>query len=192
MRRVLVAAIVVAACNKDKPPEPSKPAAPSASTTASSSASSTTTLPPIPPISAVTRFTLEQKQGGPSLVQCNGVISEMKIDLAKNEWEHGTCLVNKPGEMKRDPLVVDHGALDAEARKRIEGGWDKLRPATGTCGADGGPLTLTVTYADGGTQSWVDNNWGCKKPEPLLAGGLAELSSTITIALANRPKLPKK
>ena len=46
----------------------------------------------------------------------------------------------------------------------------------------------TVTYADGGTQSWVDNNWGCKKPEPALAQGLPELSQAITIALANRPK----
>jgi hypothetical protein len=185
MRAWLLVALACAACDKPKPPEPSKPAA-------SASSAPAATLPPIPPISAVTKFTLKQEQGGPSIVQCGGVISELTVDLVKNEWEHGTCLMTKPGVASRDPLVVDRGALEPDARKRIEDAWSKLVPKSGSCGNDGGPLTLTMTFGDGTTKSWVDENWGCKKPPPQIAGGLPELSTAITIALANRPKLPKK
>jgi hypothetical protein len=176
---VLLVALALVGC----PEKPKATPDASASASASASAAPAPVLVPIPAFATVTRFTLEQKQGGPAQLRCNGVVSEIRIDLATGEWENATCLTSKVG----DPMTVDRGHLTDDQKKKIDSGWSKLVPTVPTCGHDGGALTLTATFADGGSASWVDMNWGCRKPAPATATGLGDLSGAIRVALAKKP-----
>jgi hypothetical protein len=45
---------------------------------------------------------------------------------------------------------------------------------------------LVVTTKDGASKSWVDKNWGCKKPSPPAVFGIGELGNEIRLALVKK------
>ncbi len=169
MRRAVVIFALLVACEDKKPPPP----APSASVAPAP-------VPPIPQFAAVAKFVLRQEQAGPSLARCGGAVVETTIDLAQGEFENALCTNREAG----DPWTVDHGKLTDAAKKRIEKAWDSLRAQPSECANDGGPVVLVVTTKDGASQSWVDRNWGCKKPSPPAVAGIGEFGNEVRLALA--------
>jgi hypothetical protein len=129
---------------------------------------------------------VEQKQGGPSIQHCKSVVSEQTVDLVHDTWTSGICtaFANPSGDGS-EPLTVTRGKLTPAARATLEAGYGKLTiaPARG-CGHDGGTLTIRVTSADGASASYVDENWGCKSPPPVVASGARDFSMTLRSVLA--------
>ena len=80
------------------------------------------------------------------------------------------------GSAGNEPLTRKSGKLTATSRTQIEQAYANLlqQPAPG-CGKDGGPLTLTLTFKNGKTEHWVNQNWGCVQPPPQVAHGLQPL-----------------
>ena len=138
---------------------------------------------PPPPLSTLKRIELSQGQGGPSLTRCNGTVWEIGLETVSGQWVYGSCpSYGRMNEQPRpdEPLKEKRGTLDATARAALEAAYGKLRiePAQG-CGRDGGTLRITVTKADGTSDSWVDENWGCREPPPLVALGIEDLAQIL-------------
>jgi hypothetical protein len=136
------------------------------------------TVPVLPPIDQVAAIALQQKQGGPAQLRCDGIVYEATIDLKANTWTGAWCVMppgKQPSNGKRTPTS---GKLAADLRTRIVDAYGKLtaKIAPG-CGNDGGTLTLTITKTDKSTIQLVDENWGCKKPPPVIAVGLHDLAN---------------
>ena len=181
MRRrvvVVLACLAAAGCDQKKA-APRADAAPSAAPSVSASASVA-----IPLFVAVSRITLKQEQpANPALRACDGVVTEVVIDLAREEWTNTLCT---PRDAGQDPRTTDHGRLGETARKRIEQAWDKLvRVAPAECDPSAGFLTMTVIAGDGAIQTWADPH-ACRKGGPLTANGIGELGNEIRLALAKK------
>jgi hypothetical protein len=157
-------------------------AAASANASAASASASAAEGAPPPPISTITRLALHQGQGGPSLTRCQGVVWEMQLEVASGRWTYGSCPYGRSKMPEANtPLERKTGVLNGEQRAALETDYGKLRIApASSCGHDGGTLSLTVTKTDTTTETWVDENWGCRKPPPLVAQGLLELGSTLS------------
>ncbi|HEY8073605.1 MAG TPA: hypothetical protein VIF62_05840 [Labilithrix sp.] len=171
MRRAFVLLALLAACDEKKPPPAPAP-----------SASAALPVPPIPEFAAVAKIVLRQEQAGPLMPRCGGVVAELTIDLAQGEFDNAICTNRDAG----DPWTVDHGKLTDAATKRIEKAWDLIHAQPSECMEGGGPVVLVVTTKDGASKSWVDKNWGCKKPSPPAVFGIGELGNEIRLALVKK------
>ena len=179
---ILAVVIVIAACGSSKSSEPApKPAptpAPTPPTPTPVSPAPTPKPTPTPAAGGLPAFAdlssieLHQQQGGPSVMHCNGTVYELAVDLAKNTWTSGLCMDDK--------LTAKHGAVTAAQHDAIAAAYGKLAIRTAeTCGNDGGTLTLTAHETDGTTATYVDENWGCRKPPPVIADGLKDLANAL-------------
>jgi hypothetical protein len=141
---------------------------------------------PLPALDEVSALELEQHQGGPRAVSCKGVVYRLTIDLVQVKVSSGVCQSATPGiEAAPDaPLTWTRHALASPDRARIADAYARLThgPATG-CGHDGGTLALVVTTKAGATLRFVDQNWGCRKPPPEVADGLAAFANQVTALL---------
>jgi hypothetical protein len=167
-------------------PAPGGESASSTSATSASVPSTTAEGSVPPPLGTLKRIALSQGQGGPSLTRCNGVVWELALELPSGQWTYGSCpSCGRQDKQPRpdEPLQEKRGTLDATQRAAFDAAYGRLRigPARG-CGADGGTLRLTVTKTDGTGESWVDQNWGCRKPPPLVATGIRDLAQILSNA----------
>jgi hypothetical protein len=135
----------------------------------------------LPGFADVTAIDLHQQQGGPSQIRCNGTVYEMHIDLGANTWTSGLCPYEKStGPTANTPLEAKHGTLTAAQRDAIAAAYARLAiRTTATCGNDGGDLTLTVYRSNGVPAVYVDENWGCNKPPPIIADNLKDLATAL-------------
>jgi hypothetical protein len=142
-------------------------------------------VPVLPKIDDVATIELEQKQGGPAGLRCDGIVYEATIDLKANDWIGSWCIVPAGKRASNVKRTATGGKLAADVRKRIVDAYGKLtaKVAPG-CGNDGGTLTLTITKTDKSTLQLVDENWGCKKPPPVIAVGLHDLANIAATATA--------
>jgi hypothetical protein len=169
--------ILVAACAKEPPTDTTKPAV-----------ELPAPRPPAPPARAVlpsltdlTAIDLEQQQGGPSSVICDRIQYSMHFDLAAGTWSSGLCKTDAMGNAgPHDPLAPKHGTLTQAQRDALAAAFGKLAVSRGgSCGNDGGSLTLTLHAKAGTTTTFVDENWGCKKPPPAIATGLKDFANAV-------------
>lgn len=138
----------------------------------------------LPPLSQLGRIVLTQGQGGPALIRCKGVVYRMEIDLARNQWTYASCPTATPGGASpaaSDELTSRQGTFDAGQRKRLDDGYAKLLGQVApSCGSDGGTLALELWRPDGTSAGrYVNENWGCKKPPPMVAVGIGELARAL-------------
>jgi hypothetical protein len=136
----------------------------------------------VPSIADVTTISLRQEQGGPSQRRCDGVVYEVTVDLASGTWTSAWCMPPEGKNPANVPRTSKHGKLAADDRAKIVGAYGRLTamPAPG-CGNDGGTLTLTVAKTDKSNVKFVDENWGCRKPPPMIAKGIADLAKVMTM-----------
>jgi hypothetical protein len=125
----------------------------------------------VPALGSADRLDLVQKQGFGQL-RCNGTVFEIHLDLTRATWDSTLC------DDKGKP-VHKHGTLAEADRKAVDAAYAKLSSRRGTCGNDGGALTMTVHDRKGGSSVFVDENWGCAKPEPAMLDGLKQLAAVI-------------
>ena len=166
-------------------------AAPEPSTSTSTSASgedAARASRPVPALAKLTKITLEQAQGGPSIKRCNGLAYSVSVDLAKNEWTYGLCVPTAAGRpTAQTPLSLTTGALKPAQRARLDATYARMTIETAPgCGKDGGPLTLRLDRATGAAETYVDENWGCSKPAPEIAKGVKDLATTMML-IVNAP-----
>lgn len=185
MKSWIALVIVIAGCGSSKSEGPPKPTPPT--TDPSPTPPPPKPTPPPTPATGIPAFTdltaldLHQQQGGPSEIRCNGTVYEMHIDLAASTWTSGLC----PYDPKQPPaaattLTAKHGTITAAQKDAIAAAYAKLAiRAAATCGNDGGDLTLTVHRTDGSTAAYVDENWGCRKPPPVIADHLKDLAQAL-------------
>ena len=140
---------------------------------------------PVTPIAKLTKLSLQQMQGGPSVVRCKGVAYAVSIDLAKNEWTYGLCVPTAAGRpTAQTPLSTTTGKLKPEQRARIDSTYARMHIETARgCGHDGGALELRLDRAAGTAETYVDENWGCKKPPPEIAKGLKDLANALMLVV---------
>jgi hypothetical protein len=130
--------------------------------------------PAIPAFGNLAKLNLEQKQGHAAL-RCNGIAYEMHFDLKAGTWDSGLCIAEPKENATTKPLTRKHGKLTDADRKKLEAAYQGLTAKSHTCGHDGGDLTLTVVEKSGAKSSFIDENWGCRKPEPPMLEGLKAL-----------------
>lgn len=142
---------------------------------------------PLTPIAKLAKITLEQSQGGLSFMRCNGLTYSVSVDLAKNEWTYGRCVPTAAGRpTAQTPLSLTTGKLKPEQRARLDASYARMSIETALgCGHDGGPLTLRLDRR-GGSETYVDENWGCEKPAPEIAKGVNDLATTMML-IVNAP-----
>lgn len=165
----------------------SSASAPASAPSASASASGDAAIAerPVTPIAKLTKLSLQQMQGGPSVVRCKGVAYAVSIDLAKNEWTYGLCVPTAAGRpTAQTPLSTTTGKLKPEQRARIDSTYARMHIETARgCGHDGGALELRLDRAAGTAEMYVDENWGCKKPPPEIAKGLKDLANALMLVV---------
>lgn len=139
-------------------------------------------------IARLAKITLEQAQGGPSAIRCNGIAYSVSVDLAKNEWTYGLCVPTAAGRpTAQTPLSLTTGKLKPEQRARLDNSYTRMSIETARgCGHDGGALTLRLDRAGAATEKYVDENWGCKKPAPEIAKGVKDFATTMML-IVNAP-----
>jgi hypothetical protein len=128
----------------------------------------------MPPLGDVSAIDVEQKQGR-APARCGLVDYRVHIDLAAGTWSSGLCTVDwQAPDALQAPLVAKQGTLTPAQRDDIKSGYRKLAVSKKQdgCGYDGGDLTLTVTRKDGSSAKFLDENWGCRKPPPVIVDGL--------------------
>jgi hypothetical protein len=192
--------VALAACTPDRAPiPPAEPATGSpppsavvatdgAPTSAAGSATPASTRDPMPPLASLVRLTIKQGPGGPFRPKCGAIESDLSIDLKTNAFTWLTC-EPKPGDPAgKAPLrPFKQGKLMPEQRKAIDDAYAGLThgPARG-CGADGGTLRLELAHADGRTESFLDDRWGCGQPPPEAIEGLGDFTSRVFAQVAAR------
>lgn len=119
------------------------------------------------------------------MVRCKGVAYAVSIDLAKNEWTYGLCVPTAAGRpTAQTPLSTTTGKLKPEQRARIDSTYARMHIETARgCGHDGGALELRLDRAAGTAETYVDENWGCKKPPPEIAKGLKDLANALMLVV---------
>ncbi len=181
--------VVLAACGSSKsegtpPPRPPAPPTPTPTPTPDPTPNPKPAPPPatgLPAFTDLTAIDLHQQQGGPSMIRCHGTVYEMHIDLAANTWTSGLCPYDPKHEpTDTTPLATKKGTITSAQHDAIAAAYGKLAiRTTATCGNDGGNLTLTVHRTDGTTAAYVDENWGCNKPPPVIADNLEDLATAL-------------
>ena len=189
LARVALSAIALAACPASQQAghgtaatsnstATTTPAGSWAATRAPSASASAAAAPePLPDITRVVRLTLEQGQGGPSLRRCGGTVWRATVDFGKKELGYGSCSAGAPADTPptETPRTLAPTDLDA-----VRAAYAKLasEPAR-SCGHDGGTLRLAVELGDATKTEYVDENWGCRKPAPLVAVGVRDFASLV-------------
>jgi hypothetical protein len=128
----------------------------------------------------VKSFLLRAKQGGPSHPKCSGVVSELSVDLVKNKWTRGLCMDESRGASPNPKQALDRksGALTLEHRQVIEKAYAKLARRPGPdCGADQGPVELTLALTNGSSASFVGPGSSCGNSPAEVADDLDEFQS---------------
>lgn len=143
---------------------------------------------PLAPFSELGRIVLTQEQGGPSLVRCDGVVFRVEIDVARKQWTYGTCPPSMPRGAPATPtdtLLTRNGVFDEGQLGELEKIYGKmLAQVAPGCGSDGGTLWLELWRRDGSSAGrYVNENWGCRKPPPIVAVGLGKFASAILLML---------
>jgi hypothetical protein len=185
VKHLLWIAALAAGCGKSASDKPAPEPTPSPTPSPPPTPTPTPTPPPaatgLPAFADITAFELHQKQGGPAEIRCQSTVFEIEVDLASGAWTSGLCPYDPKRQPHGDtPLTPKQGTLAPAQRDAIAAAYGKLaiRTAEG-CGADGGDLTLTVHTKDGKTTAFVDENWGCRKPPPVIAEGLQDFSRAL-------------
>ena len=114
-------------------------------------------------------------------MRCDAVVWEMSVDLRTNAWTMGRCVgLDGSAPKPKQALTARTGTLTESQRLNLQERYGALveHVALG-CGHDGGTLSLTVTRPDGATKRWVDQNWGCGKPAPMMIDGLGEFAHAV-------------
>ena len=135
----------------------------------------------IPPLGEVSAIDVEQKQGREP-ARCGLVSYRVHVDLAAGTWSGGVCtVVWQAPDALHAPLAAKQGTLTPAQREAIAVGYRKLAvsPEQNSCGDDGGDLTLTLTRKDGSTATFLDENWGCRKPPPVILDGLPAFARSL-------------
>jgi hypothetical protein len=137
---------------------------------------------PLPKLADVKTLAFQQGQGGPALVRCDAVVYMITIDVATNAWTLGMCPYDPK---KSDKLAITKGKLTAAERSTLETDYAALDAIADSkaCGNDGGTLALVVTTKDGHKSSYVDLNWGCRKPLPVTVPKLKDLAGKLLTTL---------
>lgn len=186
---VLVLGLVVA-CKEQAPPAHQEPAGSGGSPTpAATTPTTTSSLPAAPPLAEVRALTVRIEQGGPSVMECNGIVAEYAVDLEQGTWTSGYCAGAKPGEPVETgaPLTTTSGTLSPAQRKLVVDKYATLAPQPTTGGNDGGPVTITILIRSGQTVRFVDLNWRHETPAPASLTNLRAFAAALGSALHDGP-----
>ncbi len=164
---LVVGLVVVVGCRSE--PAPVAAGTATAAVTASGAptsapaASSAGAMAAPPPFATLTKLVVRTGQGGPAMMRCSGVVSEIELDLAADTYRYGYCPMSAEGST---PLTVRTGKITAADRSALEKAWDAATLVTARCASDAGIHSVEATFRGATTK------WSCKEPQDLSARDL--------------------